>query len=79
MPAKKGSKKLNQKLNFLGVFQNKKKVISEMERKIEVQNEQIMSLEAISKANLITINKLDKEIDNERNKVAYKRKKIKMY
>ena len=79
MPAKKGSKKLNQKQNFLGVFQNKKKVISEMERKIEVQNEQIMSLEAISKANLIKINKLDKEIDNERNKVAYKRKKIRMY
>ena len=37
MPAKKGNKKFNQKQNFLGVFKNKKKVISEMERKIEVQ------------------------------------------
>ena len=79
MPAKEGSKKLIQKQSFLGVFQNKKKVISEMERKIEIQNEQIASLEAVSEANLNTINKLNKEIDSERNKLAYKRKRIKMY
>lgn len=79
MPVKKGSKKLNQKQSFLGVFQNKKKIISEMERKIEIQNEQIASLKDVSEANLNTINKLNKEIDSERNKLAYKRKKIKVY
>ena len=66
MPAKKGSKKLIQKQSFLWVFQNKKKVIWEMERKIEIRNEQIASLEAVSEANLNTINKLNKEIDSER-------------
>jgi len=76
MPAKKASRKLVHKQSLLGVFQKNKKVLSGMEQKIEVQNQTIKDLKVISSANSTTIDQLNKSIDNERNKLSYKRKKL---
>ena len=76
MPAKKGSKKLTEKNSFLGKFQKNKKNISEMEKKITLQKDQISALENIVTENSNTLMELNKKIDNQRNKVTYKRKKM---
>jgi len=76
MPTRKGSKKLNFKHSLLGKFQNNKKVISEMEQKIQKQSKVMQDLQNILTANENTISELHKNIDNQRNKINYKRKRL---
>ena len=77
MPGKKGSKKLVEKQSLLGKFQKNKKVISEMQAKVDAQNADIIALKKLHAENQNTIDELNKKIDNQRNILAYKRKKIK--
>ena len=77
MPGKKGSKKLVEKQSLLGKFQKNKKLFSEMQAKLDAQNESIAALETLRSANQVAIDELNKKIDCQRNILAYKRKKIK--
>ena len=76
MPARKGSKKLQEKQGLLGKFQRNIKVLKEMNVEVDNQFEKLHALEKFRTENIIKLKKLNDEIESQENAISNKQEKI---